>query len=359
MTETLKKPDWLKVRAPGGDTYRQLKELLRGQTLHTVCEEARCPNVGECWGGGTATVMLMGDTCTRGCRFCAVKTGNPKGILDPQEPANTAEALARLELSYVVLTSVDRDDLPDGGAAHFAATVRAIKQRTPQMLVEVLIPDFRGDKRALDTLAQAGPDVIAHNVETVARLTPTVRDRRATYMQSLLVLAYLRQRYPRLVTKSSIMIGLGEAPDEVLATMRDLREAGVDVLTLGQYLRPSAKYLPVAEYVTPQQFEAYRQAGDAMGFMYVASGPLVRSSYRAGEFFLEGMLRRRQQEALAPAAAEAPSIQPAPPAPSAAAAPQPERPSAAPSHQAFPGHKPGACDCPQQWLAGDAPPHDT
>ena len=308
MTQSVKKPEWLKVRAPGGDTYRDLKTLLRGQTLHTVCEEARCPNVGECWGGGTATVMLMGDTCTRGCRFCAVKTGNPKGRLDPDEPQNTAEALAKLSLTYVVLTSVDRDDLPDGGAAHFGATVRAIKARIPDMLVEVLIPDFCGDKKALATLAASGPDVIAHNIETVQRLTPTVRDRRATYAQSLQVLAHIRARYPKVVTKSSIMIGLGETPDEVLEAMRHLREAGVEVLTLGQYLRPAEKYLPVHEYVTPAQFDAYRQAGDEMGFLYVASGPLVRSSYRAGEYFVEAMVRGRREHV--PETAPVPSPEP-------------------------------------------------
>jgi lipoic acid synthetase len=294
MPDILRKPEWLKVRAPGGDHYRQLKELLRGLTLHTVCEEARCPNVGECWGGGTATVMLMGDTCTRGCRFCAVKTGNPRGLLDVAEPENVAVALERLSLHYVVLTSVDRDDLPDGGAAHFARTVERIKERTPEMLVEVLIPDFRGDRKALETIVKAGPDVIAHNVETVERLTPTVRDRRAPYRQSLEVLRLLKELAPDGYTKSSIMVGLGETAAEVEHTMRDLREVGVDVLTLGQYLRPTPKYLPVAEYVTPEQFEAYRAAGEAMGFMYVASGPLVRSSYRAGEFFLEGLIRSKK-----------------------------------------------------------------
>jgi len=296
MPDPVPKPDWLKVRAPVGETWRSLKDLLRGKTLHTVCEEARCPNVGECWGGGTATVMIMGDTCTRGCRFCAVTTGNPRGWLDPLEPENTAEALERMGLRYVVLTSVDRDDLPDGGAAHFAATVRAIKRRTPDMVVEVLIPDFRGDVHALRRIVESGADVVAHNVETVERLTPRVRDRRATYEQSLRVLADLKSIDPALFTKSSIMVGLGETADEVDGAMRDLRRVGVDVLTLGQYLRPSQKHLPVVEYVHPDQFEAWRRAGEAMGFMYVASGPLVRSSYRAGEFFLEGLVRRRRQQ---------------------------------------------------------------
>jgi lipoic acid synthetase len=284
------------VRAPGGESYRGIKDLLRGLTLHTVCEEARCPNVGECWGGGTATVMLMGDTCTRGCRFCAVKTGNPRGVLDPAEPYNTAVALERLGLHYVVLTSVDRDDLADGGAGHFGATVRHIKQRTPEMTVEVLIPDFKGDLAGLRTLLGGRPDVVAHNLETVRRLTPQVRDRRATYEQSLDVLAALKRIQPDLYTKTSLMVGLGETPHEVREAMVDARSVGVDVLTVGQYLRPSEKYLPVAEYVTPQQFEAYREMGEALGFMYVASGPLVRSSYRAGEFFLEGQVRRRRAE---------------------------------------------------------------
>lgn len=295
-TPSPRKPEWLKVRAPGGAAYREVKELLRGLSLNTVCEEAQCPNVGECWGGGTATVMLMGDTCTRACRFCAVKTGNPKGKLDPLEPENTATALERLGLRYVVLTSVDRDDLPDGGAAHFGDTVKAIKQRTPELIVEVLIPDFKGDRAALARLLEGGPDVVAHNLETVRRLTSQVRDRRATYAQSLEVLRALKTLQPDVYTKTSIMVGLGETEAEVVEAMRDARAVGVDVLTLGQYLRPSAKYLPVAEYVTPAQFQAYRETGDAMGFMYTASGPLVRSSYRAGEFFLEGRIRQRRAE---------------------------------------------------------------
>lgn len=295
-TPSPRKPDWLKVRAPGGPSYRGIKETLRGLTLHTVCEEAQCPNVGECWGGGTATVMLMGDICTRGCRFCAVNTGNPKGVLDPDEPANTAAALARMNLRYVVLTSVDRDDLADGGAAHFGQTVREIKARTPEMLVEVLVPDFRGERAALERVVAAGPDVVAHNVETVRRLTPQVRDRRATYDQSLGVLRALKELQPDLYTKTSLMVGLGEAEAEIVEAMADARAVGVDVITLGQYLRPSAKHLPVVEYVTPVQFETYRETGDAMGFMYTASGPLVRSSYRAGEYFLEGKVRGRRAE---------------------------------------------------------------
>lgn len=288
---TAPKPEWLKVRAPSGEHYRDLKHLLRGMTLHTVCEEARCPNVGECWSGGTATVMLMGDVCTRGCRFCAVHSGNPRGALDADEPENTAIALERLGLRYVVLTSVDRDDLPDGGSDHFARTIEAIKHRTPNMLVEVLVPDFGGNRPALARVVEARPDVVAHNLETVERLTPNVRDRRATYRRSLKVLAMLKEIKADLYTKSSLMVGLGETSDEMGQAMDDLRTVGTDVLTLGQYLRPSAKHLEVAEYVPPHQFEIYRQMGVDRGFMYVASGPLVRSSYRAGEFFLEGALR--------------------------------------------------------------------
>lgn len=291
------KPAWLKVRAPSGTSYRDIKSLLRGLTLHTVCEEARCPNVGECWGGGTATVMLMGDVCTRGCRFCAVHSGNPRGAIDPEEPENTALALERLGLHYVVLTSVDRDDLEDGGADHLARTIEAIKRRTPGLLVEILIPDFSGSREALERVVEAKPDVVAHNVETVERLTPGVRDRRASYRQSLEVLGALKAIRADLPTKSSLMVGLGETPGEVAQAMDDLRAVGVDVLTLGQYLRPTAKHLEVVEYVTPHQFETYRQMGEARGFMYVASGPLVRSSYRAGEFFLEGRLRQQRHEA--------------------------------------------------------------
>ncbi|MBM3463859.1 MAG: lipoyl synthase [Armatimonadetes bacterium] len=299
MSETRfsRKPEWLKVRAPGGDSYRSLKELLRGLTLHTVCEEAHCPNVGECWGGGTATVMLLGDVCTRGCRFCAVKTGNPRGVLDRDEPRKVAEALERLGLKYVVLTSVDRDDLHDGGAGHFAQTIREIKARTPEMIVEVLIPDFRADFEALRTIVGAAPDVVAHNVETVERLTPGVRDRRAPYGQSLEVLRRLKALNPETYTKSSVMLGLGETREEIVRTLHDLRTVGVDVLTLGQYLRPTEKHLPVVEYVTPAQFDEYRLIGESMGFMYVASGPLVRSSYRAGEFFMEGLVRKRRTQA--------------------------------------------------------------
>ena len=290
-----RKPDWLRVRPPSGENYVHLKGLLRSLDLHTVCEEAHCPNVWECWGGGTATIMLMGDTCTRGCRFCAVTSGNPHGVLDIDEPRKVAIALSELDLTYVVLTSVDRDDLPDGGAAHFARTVREIKARSPRMIVEALIPDFQGDLEAVRTVVDGGVDVLDHNVETVERLQATVRDRRASYRQSLAVLEGAKGMREDLFTKSSIMLGLGETEDEVVRTMRDLRAAGVDILTLGQYLRPSTWHLAVEEYIPPETFDRYREIGESMRFLYVASGPLVRSSYRAGEFFLEKVIHARRK----------------------------------------------------------------
>jgi lipoic acid synthetase len=294
---TERKPEWLRVRPPAGEHYAHLKSLLRDLKLHTVCEEARCPNVWECWGGGTATIMLLGDVCTRGCRFCAVKSGNPHGIVDLEEPRKVATAIAELGLSYVVLTSVDRDDLPDGGASHFAATIREIKARDPDILVEALVPDFQGDMEAVRTVVTAGPDVLDHNIETVRRLQGVARDRRANYEQSLQVLRDAKAMRADLFTKSSIMLGLGETREEVLETMKDLRTNEVDILTLGQYLRPSEWHLPVQEYVPPEAFDDLREAGEDMGFLYVAAGPLVRSSYRAGEFFLERVIRERKAPA--------------------------------------------------------------
>jgi len=290
----VRKPAWLKVRAPGGERYTRLKGLLRGLDLHTVCEEARCPNVGECWGGGTATIMLLGDVCTRGCRFCAVTTGSPGGRVDRDEPRKVARALATLDLDYVVLTSVDRDDLPDQGAAHFAETVREIKRRSPHMLVEVLTPDFTGDRRAIETIAGSGADVLAHNVEVVRRLQRSVRDVRCGYDQSLAVLEGFKRAAPKAFTKSSIMLGLGETGVEVAEAMRDLRAAGVDFLTLGQYLRPSPRHAAVHEYVPPSRFDALRREGERLGFEFVAAGPLVRSSYRAGEFFIKSRVEARR-----------------------------------------------------------------
>jgi lipoic acid synthetase len=291
-----RKPEWLRVRPPSGDNYAHLKGLFRSLDLHTVCEEAHCPNVWECWGGGTATIMLMGDTCTRGCHFCAVKSGNPHGVLDLDEPRKVAIALSDMDLTYVVLTSVDRDDLADGGASHFAKTVQEIKDRRPDLLVEALIPDFQGDLEAVRSVVDAGVDVLDHNIETVERLQAAVRDRRANYAQSLRVLREAKGMRDGLFTKSSIMLGLGETRDEVLETMRDLRDAEVDIVTLGQYLRPSDWHLQVHEYVLPETFDRFREAGEAMGFAYVAAGPLVRSSYRAGEFFLEKVIRERRQD---------------------------------------------------------------
>jgi lipoic acid synthetase len=290
MHFTERKPAWLKVRPPSGERYFELKRRLRGLRLATVCEEAHCPNVSECWGGGTATFMLMGDTCTRGCRFCAVTSGRTEA-LDPMEPDRVAEAVAGMELRYAVITSVNRDDLPDGGAAHFAETIRAVRARNPRTLIEVLVPDFQGDRRSLDLVLDAAPDVAGHNLETVERLTPRVRDRRASYRRSLAVLEHLKKdsssAEPASLTKSSLMLGLGETREEVRQAMRDMRAAGVDLLTLGQYLQPTKRHLPVAEYVAPGQFEAYRRAALAEGFLYAAAGPLVRSSYRAGELFVE------------------------------------------------------------------------
>ena len=303
MTKTLRKPEWLKVHLPGGEEFAHLRTILRRYNLHTVCEEARCPNLAECWGGGTATFMLLGATCTRNCRFCAVNSGKKGDPLDPQEPENVARAVQELDLSYIVLTSVTRDDLPDGGAGQFAATIRAIKRSKVQVLepanlepgtlkVEALIPDFQANRASLERVVQAEPTVIGHNLETVERLTPEVRDHRASYRQSLRVLQTIKELDAGIYTKSSLMLGLGETADEVLQAMGDLREHQVDILTLGQYLRPTRRHLEVQEYVTPEQFDRYRRLGESLGFLYVASGPLVRSSYRAGEFFIKSIAER-------------------------------------------------------------------
>jgi len=277
------KPAWLRVRAPGGPRYASIKARLRRLELHTVCEEARCPNTGECWGSGTATLMLMGDVCTRGCRFCAVRSGRP-APLDPDEPRHVAEMVGQMGLDLVVLTSVDRDDLPDGGADHFARTVEALHEAHPDVLVEVLVPDFGGQRDAVARVVEARPDVFAHNVETVRRLQRRVRDVRAGYALSLRVLE---------LAKSSIMVGCGETDEEVLETLADLRAAGVDLVTIGQYLQPTPRHLPVARFVPPETFRRYAEQARQMGFLYCASGPLVRSSYRAGELFVRHVLGRR------------------------------------------------------------------
>ncbi len=290
-----RKPSWLKVRLASGETYTHLKEILRERKLVTVCEEARCPNIGECWGSGTATFMLMGDTCTRGCRFCAVKTARLGQPLDLAEPKKIAESVAAMNLDYVVLTSVDRDDLPDQGAAHFASTIRELKQAHPRVITEVLIPDFRGSEAALETMVQAQPEVIAHNLETVPRLSRQVRDQRASYQQSLDVLQWIKQRDPSRYTKTALMLGLGETEAEILASMDDMRAVGVDILTMGQYLQPTQKHLPVHEFVPPEQFERLRILGEAKGFLFIAAGPLVRSSYRAGEFFIKNTIEENRR----------------------------------------------------------------
>lgn len=288
-----KRPDWFRVPAPGGKhtKFEELKNTVKDLSLHTVCEEAMCPNIGDCWNGGTGTIMLLGDTCTRGCRFCAVKTDVKPPPPDPWEPFHTAEALKKWNVNYIVLTSVDRDDIPDGGASHFANTVELTKLARPELLMECLVSDFAGDLNSVRTLANCGLDVYAHNIETVERLQRHVRDHRASYKQSLNVLRHVKECNDKVYTKSSIMLGLGETREEVLQTMRDLREADVDVFTLGQYLRPTEHHLNVVKYITPEEFGFYKKEGEKMGFKYVAAGPLVRSSYKAGEYFLENMIK--------------------------------------------------------------------
>ena len=277
----LRKPPWLRVRIGGNGEYANVLRTVREHRLATVCEESHCPNIGECWNAGTATLMLMGEVCTRACRFCAVDTGNPKGWLDDEEPDNAAESVALMGLKYVVLTSVDRDDLPDGGARHYADCVRAIKARCPGTTVEALTPDFQGDTTAVDVVVNSGVDVFAQNLETVRRLTHVARDPRAGYEQTLDVLAHAASG--GVVTKSSLMLGLGETDAEIREAMADLRRHGVDLLTLGQYLQPTRNHLRVARWVHPVEFDEYRVWGLDAGFREVAAGPLVRSSYRADE----------------------------------------------------------------------------
>jgi lipoic acid synthetase len=294
MDSRRRKPDWLKMRPPAGERFTEIKASLRDRDLHTVCEEANCPNMGECWSGrdgpGTATFMLLGDRCSRGCNFCDVQTGGMEA-LDPEEPRKVAEAVAEIGLDYVVLTSVDRDDLPDQGAGQFAETIREIKRRDPSVLVESLIPDFQGDPDLVRRIIDAGPDVIAHNVETVERLQWPVRDRRAGYEQSLSVLERVA-RESDIYTKTSLMLGLGEYDHEVYQTLSDLRQTDVDVVTFGQYLQPSRSHLDVFDYVHPDKFETWRRvAEEEFDFLYCASGPMVRSSYKAGELFVEALLR--------------------------------------------------------------------
>lgn len=291
--KNLKKPSWIKSQIPSGKNYFFIKSLLKNLNLSTVCESAACPNIGECWNGGTATLMLMGDVCTRGCRFCNVKTGNPKGFLDEKEPEKVAFTLSRLNLNYVVLTSVDRDDLEDEGSGHFAKTIQLLKKRLPHLLIEVLTPDFKGKEEFLQKIIQAKPDVFAHNIETVESLNSKVRDPRASYKQSLKVLEFVKNQNPSLYTKSSLMLGLGEKHSEILKSLKDLRAVGCDVITFGQYLRPQKKHLPVQRFIPPAEFKEWRQTAENMGFVYCASGPLVRSSYRAGEYFMSALIKKK------------------------------------------------------------------
>lgn len=286
-----KKPPWLKVPFPGGDRYSWIKSRSTRLNLSTVCEEANCPNIGECWNGGTATFMLMGETCTRGCRFCAVKSAKYPPALDADEPSKLAGTIKKMNLNYVVLTTVNRDDLPDQGASHIARCIKATQRTSPRLLIEMLMPDFRGEKELVQQIIDASPAVLAHNLETVRRLTPEVRDYRADYDQSLEVLRYLKTNCPEGYTKSSLMLGLGESRREILQAMDDMRDAGVDFLTIGQYLQPTRKHLKVLKFLHPDEFNELGQIGDKMGFDYVAAGPLVRSSYKAAEFYIERKIR--------------------------------------------------------------------
>ena len=287
----LRKPDWLKVRVPGGETYQNVKGLVRKYNLHTVCEEARCPNIGHCWERKSATFLIMGDTCTRSCGFCAIKTGRPNS-LDLVEPIHVAEAIQILGLRHAVITSVNRDELPDGGAEHFSRTIRATRHRTPETVIEVLIPDFEGNPEALRKVVDAKPDVINHNLETVSRLYPQVRPQ-AKYWRSIELIRRVKEIDPTIGTKSGIMLGLGERDEEVLELMRDLQDVDCDVMTIGQYLRPTLNHLPVVEYVPPEKFDFFREKGMEMGFLDVASGPLVRSSFHAEEVFHKDAILQR------------------------------------------------------------------
>lgn len=279
-----RKPEWLKVKLPQGDDFKDIRDNLRTKGLSTVCEEAKCPNISECWSGRTATVMILGDTCTRACKFCHVKTGNPKGFVNSEEIANTSQMVGLMSLRYIVITSVDRDDLPDHGAGHFAAVVSRVHADHPATKVEVLIPDFAGDERRMHELAKSNPFVIAQNIETVKRLTHPVRDPRAGYEKTLDCLKFYKKNYPHIQTKTSIMVGLGETWKEIQETLEDIRGAGVDIVTFGQYLQPSKRHLNVERFYTPEEFDELKRLALKMGFKFVASGPLVRSSYKAADF---------------------------------------------------------------------------
>ena len=279
----LKKPAWLKVKIPSGDTYKDVFRLLDDHNLSTVCQEARCPNITECWNKKNATIMIMGKTCTRGCRFCSVTTGNPKGALNPKEPENTALVVEKLGLKYAVITSVDRDDLPDYGASHYAQTIKSIKEKNLETRVEVLIPDFGGKKDLIKKIVDAQPFVIGHNVETVKRLTPFIRDRRCSYEKSLEVLREAKELDKKIRTKSGFMLGLGEEHAEIVETLKDLKNTGIDIVTIGQYLQPTIKNVPVQKYYTPEEFQEFKRISEEIGIRYVISGPLVRSSYHAAD----------------------------------------------------------------------------
>ena len=292
----INKPEWLKTKIPRGSTLFRIKKDLRSKRLFTVCEEAKCPNISECWSYNTATFMILGDTCTRTCRFCHIKTGNPGGLVDEMEPRNTAETVRLMNLKYVVLTMVDRDDLSDGGASHCAAVMKEIRRESPGVKIEFLGGDFKGDEFALATILDGEPEVFAHNLETVRRLTPRVRDGRSSYDQSLEVLNKMKKisKTP-ILTKSSLMLGLGESRKEVEETLGDMRSAGVDLVTIGQYMRPTKKHLSIKEWITPEDFAYYQTLGTDLGFLHVVSGPLVRSSYRADEGYDKAMKSRESE----------------------------------------------------------------
>ena len=276
-----RKPKWLRIKSQNSSKFRELKEIVSHKKLHTVCEEAMCPNIQECWSHGTATFMLLGSVCTRACKFCAVDTGNPKGQIDGKEPEKVANSIAQMNLKYAVLTSVNRDDLEDGGAMHFAQTIVSIKKEAPGVIIEALVPDFLGKRESIETLLDSNVEVFAQNLETVKRLTHQVRDHRAGYEQTLEVLAYAKTYSPKTISKTSLMLGLGESEDELLESFNDIRSAGVDVLTLGQYMRPTINHLPVERWYSPEEFQYMKKLALDIGFKEVASGPLVRSSYRA------------------------------------------------------------------------------
>lgn len=287
-----KKPKWIKAKLPTKKEFGKMRKLLKNQSLHTVCEEAFCPNCTECWESGTATFLLMGPFCTRYCKFCDVQTRNPHQSLDPQESINLAQAVKELGLRYVVLTSVTRDDLIDGGAGHLSQCIKKVREKNPGVIIEILIPDFQGNLSALQKLIKSKPEVIGHNIETTEALTPMVRDKRASFKQSIYILENIKKLNPQILTKSSIMLGLGESDAQVFAALLTLRRARVDIVTLGQYLQPSRKHLDVVEYIEPSKFEFWEKEAIKLGFLYVASGPLVRSSYRAGELYVENVLKK-------------------------------------------------------------------